>query len=146
MKSKMILMIATLLMGIAVSAQPAQDALAMANKDIPHKFKELKTGTTLEVIREKTEVKIYMLVDDIEQYEEILVERSDEQQLNYSQCKVIKVIKGKYKNNYVELVDHYPLSPKMSHLYRIKTITPDGIMRMYAPVPIVRAEEINVKN
>ena len=146
MKGKITLMTTALLMGLSVCAQPAESDLQKANKNIPHKFKELKTGTTLEVVREKTDVKIYMLIDDIDQYEQILVERSDEMQLNYSQCKVIEVTKGKYKNNYVELVDHYPLSPKMSNLYRIKTVTPDGIMRMYAPVPIIRAEEVNAKN
>lgn len=146
MKRKMILVIATLMMGLSICAQPAQTDLQKANKDIPHKFKELHTGVTLEVIRDKTEVKIYMLVDDIDQYDEILVERSDEQQINYSQCKDIKVTKGKYKNNYMELVDRYPLSSKMTNLYRIKTITPDGIMRMYPPVPIVKAEDVNAKN
>ena len=135
-------MIALLLIGVAMHAQPAESALDKINKILPHKFKELRTGATLEVIREQKVVKIYMLIDDIDQYDQILVERSDEQQLNFSQCKVIQVTKGKYKNNYVELVDQYPLSPKMSNLYRIKTVTPEGIMRMYAPVPIVRAEDV----
>ena len=66
--------------------QPAQPApatfLEKINKELPHKFKEIRTGATLEAVREQTVVKIYMLIDDIEQYSEILVERSDEQQQN----------------------------------------------------------------
>jgi predicted DNA-binding protein (MmcQ/YjbR family) len=147
MNSKIILAVAALLIGVSVHAQqPADnDYLQKINKELPHKFKELKTGTTLEVIREQKVVKIYMLIDDLEQYEQILVERSDEQQMNYSQCKVIQIVKGKHKNNYIEVTDQYPLSPKMSNLYRIKTITADGIMRMYPPVPIMTLEEVNTK-
>jgi hypothetical protein len=133
MNSKLIIIIIALLIGASVHAQQT--------KDSPHKFKELKIGATLEVVREHNVVNIYMLIDDIEQYDEILVERSDEQQKNYSQCKEVKIEKGKYKNNYVELVDHYPLSPKMSNLYRIKAITAEGIMKMFPPVPITMAAD-----
>jgi hypothetical protein len=133
-----------LLIGATLCAQPPQDSnLQKMNKDLPHKFKELKTAATLEVVREQKVVKIYMLIDDIEQYDQVMVERSDELQKNFSQCKVIQIEKGKYKNNYVELVDNYPLSPKMTNVYRIKTITADGIMRMYPPVPIETQAEAN---
>ena len=129
--------------------QPVQPApttfLEKINKELPHKFKEIRTGATLEAVREQTVVKIYMLIDDIEQYSEILVERSDEQQQNYSQCKVITVEKGKYKNNYVAVTDQYPLSSKMSNLYRIKTVTSEGIMRMYPAVAIMQPAEVNAK-
>jgi hypothetical protein len=110
------------------------------NKILPHKFKEIRTGSTIEVIRDLNAVKIYLLVDDIEQYEQILIERSDEAQTNFSQCKLLMVGRGKYPNNYVELTDHYPFSSKMSNLYRVKTITSDGIIRMYAPVTIIIPE------
>jgi len=103
---------------------------------LPHKFKEIRTGATLEAVREQNVVKLYILVDDIEQYSEILIERSDELQKNFSQCKEIEVEKGKYKNNYVELIDQYPLSSKMTNLYRIKAVTSEGIMKMFPPVPI----------
>ncbi len=147
MKSKYIVAIATFLIVASLYAQqPAENSyLDKINKELPHKFRELKTGTTLEVVREQKVVKIYMLIDDIEQYDQILVERSDEQQRNYSQCKAVQIDKGKFKNNYVELVDQYPLSPKMSNVYRIKTITSEGIMRMYPPVPIVMLAEENAR-
>lgn len=90
----------------------------------------------MEAVRYLDIVKLYILIDDIEQYEQILIERSDELGSNYSQCKLIKVERGKYPNNYVELTDRYPFSSRMTNLYRIKTITSENIMRMYAPVPI----------
>jgi hypothetical protein len=139
--------IATLIAVSLYAQQPVVENpyLEKINKELPHKFKSLKTGATLEVVRDHTIVKIYMLIDDIEQYDEILVERSDEEQVNFSQCKEIQVVKGKYKNNYVELTDQYPLSSKMANLYRIKTVTSDGITRMYPPVAIQSAEIKNAK-
>jgi hypothetical protein len=137
-----------MLIAISVHAQqPAENsALQKVNKDLPHKFKEIKTDATLEVIREQNNViKIYMLIDDIEQYDEILVERSDEMQKSFSQCKEITIVKGKYKNNYIELTDQYPLSSKMTNVYRLKTINSEGIMRMFPPVPVIAATQQNAK-
>jgi F0F1-type ATP synthase beta subunit len=137
-----------MLIAISVHAQqPAESPeLQKINKDLPHKFKAIKTDATLEVIREQNNViKIYMLIDDIEQYDEILVERSDELQKNYSQCKEITIVKGKYKNNYIELTDQYPLSSKMANVYRLKAITSEGIMRMFPPVSVINADAENAK-
>ena len=148
MNSTLSLSFMAMLIAISVHAQQPADnpELQKINKDLPHKFKAIKTGATLEVVREPTQVKIYMFIDDIEQYDQIMVERSDELQNTFSQCKVVQVVKGKYKNNYVELVDRYPVSSKMSNQYRIKTITADGIMRMYPPVEMTMASEVNAKN
>ena len=123
-----------------LSAQPDAEHLRMVNKNLPHKFKAIRTGATIEVIRDLNAVKIYVIIDDIEQYEQVLIERSDEMQTNFSQCKLLMVGKGKYPDNYLELTDHYPFSSKMTNLYRIKTITSEGIIRMYAPVPITIPE------
>ena len=116
----------------------AQDSTATAylqkiNKTLPHQFKRLSTLATLEAVRGQGFVKIYMLIDDVEQYEQILIERSDEMGVNFSQCGFISIEKGKFKNNYIEYTDRYPVSPKMNILYRIKTIDPEGIMRMLPP-------------
>jgi|GEM_PF-2886651 len=147
MSTKITLAVLALFLGAAVYAGGEEAVyLQKLNKELPHKFKELKTGVTLEVVREQKVVKIYMLIDDIEQYDEILVERSDEQQQNFSQCKEIKIEKGKYKNNYVELTDNYPLSSRMNNAYRVKTITSEGIMRMYPPVPVTSEADAKVQN
>jgi hypothetical protein len=116
------------------------NAQTVALKGVPHKFKEIRTGATLEAVKEHGVVKLYILVDDIGQYDEIMVERSDEQQQNYSQCKDIKIEKGKYPNNYVETEDKYPVSSKMTNVYRLKAITADGIMKMFPAVAISIAE------
>jgi hypothetical protein len=120
------------------------EELARINKLLPHKFKEIRTGTTIEVVRNPQVVKLYVLVDDIEQYDQILIERSDELGTNFSQCKQVTIKKGKYPNNYIELTDHYPVSSKMSNLYRIKTISSEGIIRMYSAVPISIPEVVGV--
>jgi hypothetical protein len=117
---------------------PKTNAPAAAEE---HKFKEVKMGATLEAVKDHGVVKLYILVDDIEQYSQLIIERSDEMQNNFAQCKEVNIQKGKYKSNYLTIEDHYPLSNKMSNLYRIKTITADGIMRMYPAVPIIFDEK-----
>lgn len=129
----------------AASAQAmSAEELARMNQALPHKFKEIRTGTTIEAVRNQEVVKLFVLVDDIEQYDQILIERSDELGTNFSQCKLVTIKKGKYPNNYIELADHYPVSSKMSNLYRIKTISPEGIIRMYSAVPISMPETTGV--
>jgi hypothetical protein len=131
--------------GIGASAQMMSPKdLAQINKGLPHKFKEIRTGTTIEVVRNPQVVKLFVLVDDIEQYDQILIERSDELGTNFSQCKLVTIKKGRYPNNYLELSDNYPVSSKMSNLYRIKTISPEGIIRMYPSVPISMPETTGV--
>ena len=110
--------------------------LARINAQLPHQFKELKTRATLEAIRELGVVKLYMLIDDIEQYEQILVERSDEAQKYFSQCKQIDILPGKFKNNYLETIDKYPVSSRMTNLYRLKAISKEGFVCMFAPIAI----------
>lgn len=147
MRSKIILVFIVLSASVSLYAQsPAQNAyLEKINKQLPHKFKDLKTGATLEVVREREVVKVYMLVDDVEQYDRIFVERGDEMQNNYSQCKAIEIDKGKFKNNYIEVTDQYPLPTKISNHYRIKTVTSEGIVRIFPPVAIELLAEANTK-
>lgn len=115
--------------------------LAQLNKSLPHKFKAINVGATLEAVREQEIVRLYLLVDDIEQYDQLLIERSDEFGANFSQCKLISIEKGKYPNNYLELTDRYPVSTKMATMYRVKTITSDGIIRMYPPVSVRKEDQ-----
>lgn len=114
--------------------------LARLNKSLPHKFKAINVGATLEAVRDQEIVKLYLLVDDIGQYEQLLIERSDEFGGNFSQCKLISIENGKYPNNYLELTDRYPVSTKMATMYRVKTITSDGIIRMYPPVAVTKED------
>ena len=126
-----------LIAGTLSAQQPTEDSyLAKINTELPHKFKELRIGATLEAVRDHGVVRFYVIVDDIEQYSEIVIERSGELGDSYSQCKSVKIQKGKFKNNYFQIVDEYPLSAKTSNQYRIKALTDDGIIRIYAPVGI----------
>lgn len=123
---------------VSLYAQESRQAyLERINKELPHQFKELKLGATLEAVRTPNDVQLYLLVDDVEQYEEVLIERSDDTQTNFAQCKRIEVVSGKFRHNYIEVVDRYPLSSKMTNVYRVKCVTPEGIVRMFAPVPVI---------
>ena len=137
MNSKITFAFIVFLIAGTLSAQkPTADSyLDKINMELPHKFKELKIGATLEAVRDHGVVRFYVIVDDIEQYGEIVIERSDELG-GYTQCKSIKIQKGKFKNNYFQLDDQYPLSAKTANQYRIKALTDDGIIRIYAPVAI----------
>ena len=112
MIQKFILIILTLCLSLGVIAQETKESkeayLKRINKEIGHNFKELRTGVTMEAKRVGGVVKVYMLVDDIEQFEELQVERSDEFGTNFAQCKSVTIVKGKYRNNYVEVTDQYP--------------------------------------
>ena len=138
MNSKITFAFIVFLIAGTLSAQrpPSEDSyLAKINMELPHKFKELRIGATLEAVRDHGVVRFYVIVDDIEQYSDIVIERSDELG-DYAQCKTIKIQKGKFKNNYFQLDDQYPLSSKTANQYRIKALTADGIIRIYAPVAI----------
>ena len=129
------------LTGLSVSSQAySPEYIAALNKTLPHQFKDIRTGSTLEAVRMQQTVQVYILIDDIEQYEQVLIERSDEMGVNFSQCKQIRIQHGKYPKNYIEITDRYPLSSKMTNVYRIKTVTSDGIIRTYAPVAITQHE------
>lgn len=146
MINKLTLILIALLATVSIYAQQSVQSayLEKINKQLPHKFKDLKTGATLEVVRDKGVVRIYLLVDDIEQYDRIFVERGgDDKQNSFSQCKEIEIDKGKFKNNYVEVTDQYPLSSQMSNQYRIKTVTNEGIVRIFPPVAIELLAEAN---
>lgn len=139
MKSFLLFLMVSAIQNSTVSAQDTMAVhsyLQKINKNLPHQFKHLNTLATLEAMRGQGFVKVYLLIDDIEQYEQILIERSDEMGINFSQCGYIQIEKGKYKNNYIEYTDRYPVSPKMNILYRIKTIDAEGNFRMLPPVAI----------
>ena len=139
MSSKSIIAFIVILISVGTlsAQQPSDDSyLAKINMELPHKFGELKVGATLEAVRDHGVVRFYILVDDIEQYGEIVIERRGELGHDFALCKTVKVQKGKFKNNYLELVDQYPLPSKTASQYRIKAMTDDGIMRIFPPVSI----------
>jgi hypothetical protein len=111
-------------------------SLVFSQKNIPHQFKEIKRGATLEAVRLGGIIKLYILVDDIEQYTQIQVERGNEFN-EYSGVKVIEITKGKYKNNYIETEDRFPVSSQMDSKYRLKGINEEGTIKIFAPVTVV---------
>lgn len=133
---RLVLVVILFASGTIMAQETKAEYLERLNATLPHQFKELNTGATMEAVRTKNEVHLYLLVDDVTQYEQLLIERSDEMQQNFSQCKLIDVATSKFDRNYIEAIDRFPVSSRMTNVYRLKAITPEGIVRMFAPIAI----------
>ena len=97
-------------------------------------FKSTDEDVVLEVERGKGEVVLHLLVKNMGQYDHILVERSAENQNYFGQCKYISCADEKTVNDQLTKQDKYPFSAAKDVYYRIKTVTKDGISRVYPAV------------
>lgn len=97
-------------------------------------FKSTDEDVVLEVERVKGEVLLHLLVKDLNQYDHILVERSAENQNYFGQCKYISCAEEKPVNDQLMKQDKYPFSAAKDVYYRIKTVTRDGVSRVYPAV------------
>lgn len=100
----------------------------------PYTFKTTEEDVVLEVERGKGEVVLHLLVKDLSQYDHILVERSAENQNYFGQCKYISCAEEKTVNDQLTKQDKYPFSAAKDVYYRIKTVTKDGVSRVYPAV------------
>jgi hypothetical protein len=101
-----------------------------------HKFKEYNNNYTLEAERKGTVVKLYLRMDDIEQYAEVILVRSQAELGNFTDVKHIPIIQGANKFEYVETEDRYPLPTKVGAAYKIRAITKDGAIRMFPAITL----------
>ncbi len=101
-----------------------------------HKFKDYNNTYALEAERKGPIVKLYLKVDDIEQYAEVILVRSQAELGNFSDVRHIQVIKGANKFEYVETEDRYPLPTKVGAAYKIRAITKDGAIRMFPAITL----------
>lgn len=101
-----------------------------------HKFKDYNNTYALEAERKGPVVKLYLKMDDIEQYAEIILVRSQAELGNFSDVRHIPVIKGANKFEYVESEDRYPLPTKVGAAYKIRAITKDGAIRMFPAITL----------
>ena len=101
-----------------------------------HKFKDYNNSYALEAERKGPIVKLYLKMDDIEQYAEVILVRSQAELGNFSDVRHIQVIKGANKFEYVETEDRYPLPTKVGAAYKIRAITKDGAIRMFPAITL----------
>lgn len=101
-----------------------------------HKFKDYNNTYALEAERKGPVVKLYLKMDDIEQYAEVILVRSQAELGNFSDVRHIQVIKGANKFEYVETEDRYPLPTKVGAAYKIRAITKDGAIRMFPAITL----------
>lgn len=101
-----------------------------------HKFKDYNNTYALEAERKGPIVKLYLKMDDIEQYAEVILVRSQAELGNFSDVRHIQVIKGANKFEYVETEDRYPLPTKVGAAYKIRAITKDGAIRMFPAITL----------
>lgn len=95
-------------------------------------FKEINASYTLEGERKAGEMKLYIKLDDIDQYVQIQIERANGVG-GYNTCKTITIKPGEYKNGVIETSDKFPLSSKTDSYYRIKATAADGSVKMFPP-------------
>lgn len=88
----------------------------------------------VEVYHSGTRVKITLQFTDSSQYNYVTIERSIDPVVHFSQCKYLAPDKAKDSKRIYHLEDAYPLSTSQDLFYRIKTVSAEGVTRVYPPV------------
>ncbi len=132
--------IITILALVAFAVTPRIYAQSTAQSSIPVFEKSADEEVALNVRRGTGEVKLYLQIKDISQFDHIIVERSAESPSYFGKCRYISCTDVVIKDGYILETDRYPFSAAKDVYYRIKTVTKDGIERAYPAVllPAVR--------
>ena len=97
-------------------------------------IKSADEEVSLNVRRGTGEVKLYLQVKDITQFDHIVIERSAESPDYFGKCRYISCSDVVVKDGYILETDKYPYSASKDVYYRIKTVTKDGVERAYPAV------------
>jgi hypothetical protein len=112
-------------------------SFAAANPGAKHAFKDPNAEVALEIERNKSEVVLHVLAQDMAQYDHIIIERSGNGGEFFSQVKYIQTEGADIEDgNYVFRADKYPLPSNVDSYYRIKTVSKDGITRTFPSVAL----------
>lgn len=114
-------------------------SFGQAETSSEYAFKSIDEEVAMEVERGRGEVLLHVMVKDIEQYDHIIIERSAESGSYYGKCKYISCAEAKTNNGYMLQKDKYPFAANKDVFYRIKTVTKDGIERVYPAVLLLAA-------
>lgn len=88
----------------------------------------------LEVARGEQSVDMALYFSKASGYDCVMVERSADQQFNFSQCKYVKFNNSANDRVVIVQKDTYPMPFANDVFYRLKTISRDGVTRIYPSV------------
>ena len=93
---------------------------------------------SLEVIRQKVDVRIIITSENIKRYESIAIERAELVEGPYRQVKLfLKERINKCTDNSILDYDNYPLAVKHGGYYRVRTEEASGVMRIFPGVQLI---------
>jgi hypothetical protein len=95
----------------------------------------------MEVSRNDKGVDIALFFSRASQFEYVAIEKSGDAQNNFSQCKYIKFNESANDSVVIVKRDTYPYSSTEDVFYRLKTITKDGVSRIYPSVRLPGIKE-----
>jgi hypothetical protein len=88
-------------------------------------------------------VKFKLSMQNLGNYDHIIIERSVDNPGNFGQCKYITCADKKSTGGNMTTTDNYPYSADRGVYYRIKTVNKDGIERCYAAILLPPLEDTN---
>lgn len=105
-------------------------AVAQSNS---YTFTPVDSEFTMQISREKTDVKIILTINDSLSFDYIAIERKADNP-EFSQCKYISFDELKTRGRHLIEKDMYPYAGNTDVLYRLKLVTKDGAERTYPPI------------
>lgn len=109
-------------------------ALFLPAQDSESRIETSDDEFVFEVYREHGKVMLALTIRHPETYKQLLLERSGENLRSYGQCRFILIEKNVDYSKPIIEQDRYPLPASTDAYYRIKSVTTDGIERVYPPV------------
>lgn len=97
-------------------------------------LKSSDNEVAIEVSRGAEGIEIALLFTKASQFEYVTIEKSADSQNNFSQCKYIKFNESANDSVVIVKRDVYPLNASDDVYYRVKTITKEGVSRVYPAV------------
>lgn len=98
----------------------------------------------IELSREQQSVNIALFISNAQQFESVSIERSLDSQNNFGQCKFIQFNQSAQPNVVIVKKDAFPLTYVDEVYYRVKTISTDGVTRIYPSVRLPGIREASL--
>lgn len=98
----------------------------------------------IELSREQQSVNIALFISNAQQFESVSIERSLDSQNNFGQCKFIQFNQSAQPNVVIVKKDAFPLTSVDEVYYRVKTISTDGVTRIYPSVRLPGIREASL--
>lgn len=108
-------------------------------------FKSADGELAMELSREGQSVNIALFLTNASQFEEVMIERSLDAFNNFGQCKYIKFNGSAQPNVVIVKRDDFPLTSVDEAYYRIKTVSTEGVTRIYPSVRLPGLREISLR-